>query len=94
VDEDYRTQAAVCAKFNTWAQEYPEEYATAYVEDCIPMVIELYVRLDMLEWTPFQVRFTADAGQCYSFVLYRQYLCDNWLGSRLSSKAHIRILTN
>ncbi|RKP10904.1 hypothetical protein THASP1DRAFT_21455 [Thamnocephalis sphaerospora] len=54
VDEEYRSLDAVCSKFASWAQNYTQEYETAYVEACIPAVLELYIRMDMLSWTPFQ----------------------------------------
>ncbi|RKP23188.1 hypothetical protein SYNPS1DRAFT_24818 [Syncephalis pseudoplumigaleata] len=53
VDGQYGSMEAVQERFNSWAQSYPDDYTTAYIDLCLPPVFDAYVRIALLAWRPF-----------------------------------------
>ena len=42
--------------FEQWKSEQSETYAEAYIEICLPKLFSPIIRLEMIDWKPFEVR--------------------------------------
>ena len=58
VVEDFSSIAEVKERFEDWKLEDYESYNDAYVSLCLPKIFSPLVRLQLLFWNPFAVRYS------------------------------------
>lgn len=60
VVEDYCELPHILTKLDEWKKKDMNAYKEAYVHLCLPKIVSVFVRAQMILWTPFQPEFYED----------------------------------
>lgn len=54
--DDFCHIERVMARFVDWLSLDEQSFKNAYIQLCIPKLISLFIRLEMIDWNPLEVR--------------------------------------
>ena len=57
VVEDFSKLSLIKQRFEEWKFGSPNSYEQAYISLCLPKLFAPFVRKQMLQWNPLQVKF-------------------------------------
>lgn len=58
VIQDFSSLDKIKARFEEWRFGFFDSYKEAYIHLCLPKLLSPFLRLEMLDWNPFQVGVT------------------------------------
>lgn len=53
--DDFSRIDRVISRFVDWLSRDEESFTNAYIQLCIPKLISLFIRLELIDWDPFEV---------------------------------------
>ena len=77
VMEDFTSIGIVKKRFEEWKLVYGDCYKQAYISLCLPKLFVPFVKLEMLDWNPFQVHVMGEVGSdmYLTFPVHPCYHC-------------------
>lgn len=77
VVEEYCELPHILMKFDEWKKKDLSAYKEAYVHLCLPKVVSIFVRAQMILWNPFELDHYEDVDQMKWFHPLAMYGCSS-----------------
>ena len=56
VIEDFSSIDSIKSRFEEWKNKHEDCYTNAYISLCLPKLFAPFIRLQLLDWNPFEVQ--------------------------------------
>lgn len=56
VVEDFSSIDSIKSRFEEWKNKHEDCYRNAYISLCLPKLFAPFIRLQLLDWNPFEVQ--------------------------------------
>lgn len=57
VVDDFHSLDFIKSRFEVWRRDFPDSYRDAYIGLCLPKLFSPLVRLQLITWSPLEVRY-------------------------------------